>query len=129
MAESRLGQRSAKQRSAERRARERRGVPKGIEPIRLNPEAVNQMRNRLPGCLLAAGIVAAPFVGLLYDVDLALGIAVVALAAASYLALDSRRVAPPEMQGRLRTVAIINGFIAGLVLLLLVLRLTLDVSA
>ncbi len=115
--------------TAERRDRERRGVPSGIEPIRLNPEAVNQLRNRLPGCLLAAGIFAAPFVGLLYDVDLALGIAVVALAAASYLALDSRRVAPPELRNRLRTVAIINGTIAGAVLLLLILRLTLGVSA
>ena len=113
--------------AAERRARERRGIPKGIEPIRLNPEVVSQMGNRLPGCLLSAGIVAAPFVGLLYDVNLALGIAVVALAAASYLALDSRRVAPPEMRTRLRTVAIINGTIAAFVLLILVLRLALDI--
>ena len=114
--------------AAQRRARERRGIPDGIDPIRLNPEAVGQMRTRLPGCLLSASILAAPFVGLLYDIDLALGIAVVALAAAAYLAWDSRALAPVDYRRRLRTVAVVNAVLAGLVLLLLVLRLATGIA-
>ena len=111
--------------AARRRARERRGIPDGVEPARLNPEAVARVRNRLPGCLLSASILAAPFVGLLYSLDLALGIAAVALAAAAWLAWDSRTTAPVEFRGRLRTVMVVTGGLALLALVVLVLRLTL----
>jgi cell shape-determining protein MreD len=80
----------------------------------------------LPGCLLSAGILVAPFVGLLYDVNLALGIAAVALVAAAFLAWDARSIAPAEMQPRLRTVTIVNAALAALVAVTLVARLLSD---
>ena len=116
------------QAAARRRARERRGIPDGIEPARLNPEAVARVRNRLPGCLLSASILVAPFVGLLYSLDLALGIAAVALAAAAWLAWDSRAMAPVEFRDQLRVVTFVTGVLALLALVVLVLRLTLGGS-
>ncbi len=115
--------------AARRRVRERRGIPDGIEPARLNPEAVARVRNRLPGCLLSASILVAPFVGLLYSIDLALGIAVVALTASAWLAWDSRATAPTEFRDRLRTVVFITGGLALLAVVVLILRLTLGGSS
>ncbi len=96
------------------------------ERPQLDPAAVRRLRNRLPGCLLSAGILVAPFVGLLYDVNLALGIAAVALVAAAFLAWDARAIAPAEMRPRLRTVTIVNGVLAVLVAVTLVARLLME---
>ena len=110
-----------------RRGRPATGRPsQGADRPQLDPAAVRRLRNRLPGCLLSAGILVAPFVGLLYDVNLALGIAAVGLVAAAFLAWDARAIAPPEIRPRLRTVTIVNAILAVLVTVTLAARLLTD---
>lgn len=87
---------------------------------RLDPETAARWRHRLPGCLASGAIIIAPFVGLLYRLDLALGIAVVALLVAVWLSYLGLRDVPPADHGRLRRLALLNlglAVIAGAVLL------------
>lgn len=99
---------SGRRKNATSARRPRRDPAEGLDGLRLNPEAVGQLRTRLPGCLLSASIVVAPFVALLYDLDLALGITAVALLATAWLARGSQLIAPPELRPRLRIVALVN---------------------
>ena len=66
---------------------------------------------------------AAPFVGLLYRLDLALGIAVVALLVAAWLSYLGLRDVPTGERGRLRRLALLNLGLAVLAGAVLVARL------
>ena len=65
-------------------------------------------RERRIGCLLALAMVAAPFIGLLYGVELALAVLALATGVTAWLAFAASRGAVPERRASLLTAAAVN---------------------
>ena len=94
-----------------------------VRGSRLAPETVTRVRIRIPGCVAGGAIIIAPFVGLLYRLNLALGIAMVSLLVAAWLSAHGLRDASPIDRERLRRLALINLGLAVLVGAVLAARL------
>jgi hypothetical protein len=73
--------------------------------------------------LLTLAIVAAPFVALLYNLELALGVLVLALGFTTWLTWQAAEQAGAAQRGRLRTGAALNAAMALAAAAILVLRL------
>ncbi len=69
-------------------------------------------RARAIGCLLAGGIVVAPFLALLYDLDAGLAVMALALAATAFLSREAARTGGASVRRRLLVVAAVNGALA-----------------
>lgn len=84
---------------------------------------VSQIRRILP-FFFAAAMVAAPFIALLYDINIGLGVLTLALLATAYAAYDATRAAEPEMARRLKILAAVNGVLGLLAAVLFLVRMT-----
>jgi hypothetical protein len=73
--------------------------------------------------LLTLAIVAAPFVALLYSVELALGVLVAALGFTTWLTWQASEALGPAQRGRLRAGAALNAVMMLAALVILILRL------
>jgi hypothetical protein len=73
--------------------------------------------------LFLVAILLAPLMGLLFSLEFAMGVLVVAMAVTTWLAWDGATRLVPEQAAQLRKAAILNGVVAVIVLLLLVVRL------
>jgi hypothetical protein len=73
--------------------------------------------------LLTLAIVAAPFVALLYSLDLALGVLALALGFTTWLTWQASEQVGPAQRGRLRAGALLNAAMAVAAVVILVLRL------
>ena len=79
-------------------------------------------RVRLTGCVLAAALVAAPFLALLYGLNAALAVMTLALTATAYLARTAAGAADAATRQRLRTAVVINVVLALVCAIVLVMR-------
>jgi multisubunit Na+/H+ antiporter MnhB subunit len=75
---------------------------------------------RLIGCGFGGAMVAAPFVALLFDLAAGLAVMAIALGATAWLALDAARAAEPGVRRRLRMFAGVNGVVAVVCLVVLI---------
>lgn len=74
--------------------------------------------------LFTLAIVVAPFLALLYSMDLALGVLSLALGFTTWLTLHVANMSGPVYRSRLKTAAILNGVMMVATVTVLVLRLT-----
>lgn len=72
--------------------------------------------------LLTLAIVAAPFVALLYSLELALGVLAVALGATTWLTWQASEQVGPAQRGRMRAGAILNAVMMVAAIVILILR-------
>ena len=105
------------ERGGERRERARRGS--AYDRLTVGE------RERLLGCGLALAIVAAPFLALLYNLDAALTMTALALAATAALAVQATRsgTGGPALRPRLLAAAALNALLALICLVILGIRL------
>ena len=105
------------ERGGERRERARRGS--AYDRLTVGE------RERLLGCGLALAIVAAPFLALLYNLDAALAMTALALAATAALAAHAARsgTGDPALRPRLLTAAALNALLALVCVVALIVRL------
>ena len=75
------------------------------------------------GCLLGGAILVAPFLALLYDPAAGLAVTALALTATSFLTADSARSAPVPTRRRLILATALNGALALVCLVALIVRL------
>jgi hypothetical protein len=85
----------------------------------VNPDG----RFRLIGCLFSSAVVAAPFVGLLYGMEVGLAVLVAALGATACLAVDASRQADAAQRRRLRFLGGMNAILAVIALAFIAVRL------
>lgn len=74
--------------------------------------------------VILVGIVLSPLFGLVFGLDFALAVLVFAMAVTTWLAWEGSKRLVPEQSDRLRKAAMLNGALAVVVLLLLVVRVT-----
>jgi hypothetical protein len=77
---------------------------------------------KLVGYLFVAGMVLAPFLALVYGLNIGLGVMTLALAATTYIAFDLSRTVDLTQQPRVRTLAIATAALALLCLAVLLVR-------
>lgn len=80
-------------------------------------------RPPLAGCVFAAGVIAAPFLALLYGIEAGLGVMAVALATVTAFGAHAAQHAPPDLRRRLLPAVVLNGVLAVACLLALLWRL------
>ena len=85
------------------------------------PHASRLTPRALVGCGFGGAMVAAPFLALLFDVAAGLAVMAVGLGATAYLAEDAARTAGVDGR-RLRWFAVVNGVLAGVCLVAVVIR-------
>ena len=73
--------------------------------------------------MFGAGVIAAPFLALLYGIDVGLGVMAVALATVSVFGVYAIQDAPPDLRVRLLPIIVLNGVLAVACLLVLLWRL------
>lgn len=78
---------------------------------------------KLAGYGFVAGMVAAPFLALVYGWNAGLGVMALALAATTYLVLDASRTADDDQKRRLQPLLITNAVLTLVCVVILVLRL------
>lgn len=74
--------------------------------------------------VILVGIILSPLFGLVFGLDFALAVLVFAMAVTTWLAWEGSKRLVPEQSDRLRKAAMLNGALAVVVLLLLVVRVT-----
>ncbi len=79
-------------------------------------------RPPLAGYVFGVGVIAAPFLALLYGIEVGLGVMAVALATVAAFAVQAAQHAPPDLRHRLLLAAGLNGFLAVVCLVVLVWR-------
>jgi len=82
-------------------------------------------RFRLPSwkpLVFVLGVLLAPIAGLMFGLDIALGILVVAMAFTTWMAWEGAKHVAPEDGARLRKAAVLNGAIAVAGVVLIILR-------
>ena len=79
---------------------------------------------KLVGYLFVFGMVLAPFLALIYGLNIGLGVMTLALAATTYIAYDASRHVEPAQQPRIRTLAAVNATLALLCLAVLLVRVS-----
>jgi hypothetical protein len=77
---------------------------------------------RVIGCGFGGAMVVAPFLALLFDVAAGLAVMAVGLGATAYLAADAGQTAEVGVRKRLRWFAVVNGVLAGVCLVVLLVR-------
>jgi hypothetical protein len=77
---------------------------------------------RAIGCGFGGAMIVAPFLALLFDLAAALAVMAVGLGATAYLAVEAARTAELETRRRLRGFAVVNGVLAVVSLVVLVVR-------
>lgn len=80
-------------------------------------------RPSLVGCVFAVGVIAAPFLALLYGIEAGLGMMAAALATVTGFGVYATQHAPPDLRRRLLPVVMLNGVLAVACLLVLLWRL------
>lgn len=75
------------------------------------------------GCVFGAGVIAAPFLALLYGIEVGLGVMAVALATVSVFGVYAAQHAPPDLRRRLLPAVVLNAVLAVVCLLVLLWRL------
>ena len=80
-------------------------------------------RPSFAGCVFGAGVIAAPFLALLYGIEVGLGVMAVALATVSVFGVYATQHAPPDLRRRLLPAIVLNGVLAVVCLLVLLWRL------
>ncbi len=83
----------------------------------------DEQRAQLRAVGLTLAIMLAPFLALAFGLNAALGVLAVALAATAYLCWHASGAVGPRERGRLRSFAALNGVLALVAALVLVLRL------
>lgn len=69
-------------------------------------------RPPLAGCVFGAGVIAAPFLALLYGIEVGLGVMAVALATVAVFGMQAAQHAPPDLRRRLLLAVAVNGVLA-----------------
>jgi hypothetical protein len=77
---------------------------------------------RLVGYAFVAGMVVAPFLAIVYGLDVGLGVMVLTLVASAYIGIDSYRTADDTVKPRLRSLIAIVIALAAICFLVLALR-------
>ena len=80
-------------------------------------------RPPLAGCVFGAGVIAAPFLALLYGIEAGLGVMAATLATVTGFGVYAAQHAPPDLRSRLLPVVVLNGVLAVACLLVLLWRL------
>ena len=80
-------------------------------------------RPPLAGCIFAVGVIAAPFLALLYGIEAGLAVMTAALATVTGFGAHAAQHAPAELRRRLLPVVMLNGALAVACLLVLLWRL------
>jgi len=97
------------------RTEERRGGERGM--VARRPD-----HRRLTGCFVGA-IVVAPFLALIFGLNAALLVMAIALSLTTYLVVLGARSVAPAVRGRMVATAILNGVLALLCVIVLIVRL------
>lgn len=84
---------------------------------------IPERRTNRAGCALAAAMIAAPFLGLLYGPDAGLAVAVAVLVATAVVAHDASRNGPVDGRRRMAVAVVFNAALAVVALALLLYRL------
>jgi hypothetical protein len=79
---------------------------------------------RLIGCGFAGAMIVAPFLALLFDVAAGLAVMAIGLGATAYLAMEAARATAPKTGRRLRAFAVVNGLLAIVCVIALVVRVS-----
>ena len=79
-------------------------------------------RSRLTGCYVLAMVIA-PFVALIFGIDAALLVLIVGLSATAYLVVLAGRTMGPAARGRMFATAALNGILALICAIVLIVRL------
>jgi hypothetical protein len=80
-------------------------------------------RASLAGCVFGVGVIAAPFLALLYGIEVGLGVMAVALATVAGFGMQAAQHAPADLRGRLLLAVALNGVLAVVCLVVLLVRL------
>lgn len=116
---TRREERGVRREGVERRKDARR-APGGRRVV--IPHASRPTPRALVGCGFGGAMVVAPFLALLFDVAAGLAVMAVGLGATAYLAEDAGRTAEVGVRRKLRWFAVVNGVLAGVCLVVLVVR-------
>jgi hypothetical protein len=90
-------------------------------------DVIEVSRFRMPplkAVLILGAILVSPIFGLVFGLDFSLGVLVVAMAITTWMAWEGSEGLVPAQAAQLRKAALLNGLLAVLVLLLLVVRLS-----